>query len=225
MLGSKFTRLSQRRAPVPWVAFLGADGSGKSTVIDGVERTFSAKSIIYDLIHWRPGLMATANSGDGSPVTDPHGKLPRGFIASVLKLLLLFFDWWSLMFRLAAYDSDNPKVLISDRFYRDIEIDPRRYRFGAARRLATMVNALMPKPDLVIVLVGDPATIHMRKKEVSLDELERQMSEYHQMALFLGSNAVEVDTTSSLEQTMKEVHAALLEHLPVVNNGASKIKG
>ena len=125
------------------------------------------------LIHWRPGFFCK-KEGDGLPVTDPHGKPPRGLIASIFKLGLFFVDWWWAYLGVLLHARAKVTLVISDRYYNDLLADPKRYRFGAPLWLARLVFKLMPRPDQVIVLAGDPNVIHARKQEVTMAELVRQ---------------------------------------------------
>ena len=76
----------------PVVAILGPDGSGKSTVIDGIRVRLAARGLEMHTIHWRPDVI-NPRGGDGSPTPDPHAQAPRSYPESAVKLGMLFADW------------------------------------------------------------------------------------------------------------------------------------
>ena len=190
------------KPPMPFIALLGPDGTGKSSVIDGLRSSFVDMRIHTKLLHWRPGLFFKKQDDEG-PVTDPHGKPPRGFIASIAKLVLFFADWWVASLGVLLHARAKVTMVISDRYYNDLLADPMRYRFGAPMWIARIVFKLMPRPDRVIVLVGDPDVIHARKKEVTMDELVRQTDAYRSLARSLGSKAIIIDAGAELESVVK----------------------
>jgi thymidylate kinase len=168
----------RHRPTVPWVAILGSDGSGKSSVINElVARYAECPYATVRVFHWRPGLVQRRGGGTG-PVTDPHGKPNRGRIGSAMSLLFLTVDWlvgyWGKLAGLRAKGA----ILAFDRMYLDLLVDPRRYRYGANSRLARACWRLLPKPDLVFFLDVAPEVLLSRKREVSHEELVRQRQAY-----------------------------------------------
>lgn len=177
------------RPPMPMIGILGPDGSGKSTVIEGVMERLAGRRIASLRCHWRPRLLGQRLTADGGPVSDPHGKPPRGNLASLLKLLHLAADWhvghlWPLRHARA-----KGKLVIFDRYYDDLLVDPRRYRFDLPAGLAAWWFRWFPKMDGVVVLWAPPEVIQARKLEVSRAELERQLEHYRGHAERLGGQA------------------------------------
>lgn len=165
------------RPPAPWIAILGSDGSGKSSVLNGlVDRFAACPYAAIKAFHWRPRVIAQGRGGE--PVTDPHGKSSHGLIGSVLSLLVLASDWlvgyWTWLVHLRSKGC----ILAFDRMYFDLVVDPKRYRYGAGPRLARALWWLLPKPDLVFLLDSPPEVLWQRKQEVALAELARQRKAY-----------------------------------------------
>jgi thymidylate kinase len=163
---------------VPWIAVLGSDGSGKSSVLKELASRFeTCRYATLRTYHWRPDVIRT-RKGSSGPVTDPHGKPCRGRIGSLLSLLLLTADWligyWTLLVDLRAKGT----ILAFDRMYFDLLVDPKRYRYGAGRTPARVFWSLLPKPDLVFFLDSAPDVLWRRKQEVPPAELRRQRQAY-----------------------------------------------
>ena len=192
------------KPPMPSVAFLGPDGSGKSSVIQGVEKSLEKMRMHCRRIHWRPyGLKGREDLGP--PVANPHNQPPRGALASTLKLGYFFWDWWSAWLTVLLHCRSKTTVVIMDRFYQDLLIDPRRYRFKGPRWLARVIFKMMPQPDRVFILVGDPEVIWKRKREVPLEEVVRQVEAYRNLAADLGDKASLIDVEQTLEVVVDEV--------------------
>lgn len=193
------------------MAFLGADGCGKSSVIHRVERDLAHEWNGVRRFHLRPhfGL----HDPDGPPVTDPHGSAPRRFPTTMLKLGL----WWldGTLGYLAAVRShlSRGRLVVFDRCVRDILVDPRRYRFSGPRWLAAALVRTIPEPDLFFVLDAPPEVLRSRKREVADAELVRQRRAYRDLAERL-PNAVLVDASRPLDEVVEDVKARILAATP-----------
>ena len=197
--------------PFPWVAVLGPDGSGKSSVIRGIEEKLKVMRVGVRLMHWRPNVFSKREQVTGGVVSDPHGQRPHGFVRSLAKLVMLMVDWWLGVLFASRHARAKSQMWISDRYYNDLLVDPVRYRYGAKLWMARLVFKLLPKPDKVIVLVGDAKVIHARKEEVTFEELERQLGVYREVASGLGKRATLIDAGAPLETVVAKVTKAVKE--------------
>mgnify|MGYP000044156023 CR=1 FL=1 len=197
---------------LPMIAFLGPDGSGKSSVIEGIRDKLNRMGIHQRLMHWRPyGLKGREDLG--IPVGDPHSAKPRGVFQSVAKLGMLWCDWWIPSLTVLLHARAKTSVVISDRYYNDLLADPVRYRYGASVRLARFVFRYFPKPDLVFVLTGTAEVIHPRKEEVTIDELRKQLIRYRTIASSVGSAGRLVNVDRPLREVVDEACDHLLSFL------------
>jgi thymidylate kinase len=193
--------------PTPWIAVLGPDGCGKSTVISLVQARLGQIGLKTTVFHWRPQFLRPGDPKAG-PVTDPHGKAPRGFLASLAKLLFLFLDWQcGCRFRMARLRA-KAQIVIFDRHFLDLLIDPRRYRYGGPAWLAEFTARLIPKPTLLFLLDAPTAVLQARKQEVPVEETERQRAAYRETVEGLPFGRI-IDATQSPEQVAEAVVAEL----------------
>jgi thymidylate kinase len=168
-----------------WVAVLGPDGSGKSTVIENMQAALAMGFRRTARFHLRPQWLRGASAGEAVN-TDPHGQAPRGVLASVAKLIFFWADfaigYWVRVRPLLVRST----LVIFDRYYPDLLIDPRRFRYKGPRWLARLVGALIPMPDLMLILDAPAEVLQARKQEVSAEETARQVEAYRE---FAGSKA------------------------------------
>jgi thymidylate kinase len=195
------------KPPFPWIALLGPDGSGKSSVIAGLMAKFRAGRIGVLPVHWRPTVRR--KSGSAPVVTDPHGREPRGFLLSIAKTGLLVLRWQAALAWPLRHVRAKHSVLLCDRYFDDLTVDPRRYRFGAAAGWARAMFRVLPRPDRVLFLLGPAETIHGRKQEVPMDELRRQLAAYRELAGRLGPRALVLDAGLPLEEVVEQAWAGL----------------
>ena len=130
------------KPPYPWVAILGPDGSGKSSVIEGVQEKLKARRIGIKMIHWSPRILRKGQEAPGGVVPDPHSSPPRGLLMSTLKLGLITAEWVFGSSWYVRHPRAKSKLLVSDRYYNDLLVDPKRYRFGAPLSWARAVFGL-----------------------------------------------------------------------------------
>src|SRR5438105_12039839 len=91
-----------------------------------------------------------------------------------------------------------------DRYYHDILVDPRRYRYGGPRWLARLACAWVPQPDLWILLDAPASVIRARKSEIPLSEIERQRLCYQELINHLRDGHI-VDTSRSPDEVARAV--------------------
>lgn len=195
------------------VAFLGPDGSGKSSVIARVSVELAQAFRRVDYRHLRPPLWPLPSGGEAADdvaavvIDDPHARPPRSVAGSFAKLLYFWAAYvvggvaWLYPRRVTS------RLVVFDRYYHDILADPRRYRFLATpglMRLARMLGRRLPLPDLVFVLDAAPEVLQARKQEVPLAETARQRDAYLALAGEL-ENACIIDAGQPLDQVVASV--------------------
>ena len=160
------------------VCFLGPDGSGKSTIINNLKKSkLPFESIYY--FHLKPIKNKNANH---RVVDDPHKYPPYSRVKSYIKLF--YFTWqynWG-WFKNIRPLKEKSSLIIFDRYFDDLLVDTKRYRYGAGLKAANRIRKLIPKPDLYFILYAPARVILKRKKEVGEKELLRQLEGYKTLA-------------------------------------------
>ena len=191
---------------MPFIAFLGCDGSGKSAVIQGLKSRLEQDGHRVSLGHWRPKAFDPSSDSSES-ADDPHGQAPRGTAASTLKLVWLWLNWWIAWFCSLRAASRAGYVLF-DRYHGDLFVDPQRYRYGGFMCLARLASRLMPQPDLVLFLDAEPEVLLSRKQEVAKGDLEIARQDY--LAFCDGNPRCQVvDASRSLESVIFQAEGAI----------------
>jgi thymidylate kinase len=190
------------------LAVLGCDGAGKSTAIRGVRALLEPCFRHERVFHFRPRL---GQKDDGAPNPEPHGEPPRGMLASILKLFYYFTDYWLGWFVRIWPAKVRSSLIIFDRHFEDILVDPRRYRFARAGGLSRLLAALVPRPDLTIVLDAPPEVLLARKTELPQDKLARQCAALRALAARPAHLRIAADQTP--DQVMRDMARAVIERL------------
>jgi len=84
-----------------------------------------------------------------------------------------------------------------------LAVDPRRYRYGGPLWMARLLGRMVPRPDLMFVLVADPEIIQARKAEVPLAETSRQVEEYRKLSQRKG--VILIDAGRPLEEVVSNI--------------------
>ena len=195
-----------------FLVVLGPDGVGKSTLVGRLAESLpSAVFNRFRLFHWRPMLIAPQKEA-GLPSTDPHSKRPRGPFGSMVALFGIFLDYWLGFLFILRPILTRVGLVIFDRYYQDLLIDPLRYRYGGPMWLAKLVSQFVPAPDLLLLVDAEDDVILSRKREVPPEELRRQRAGYHQFTLG-AKRATLVKTDRGIEQTADEATRFIVEFL------------
>lgn len=194
------------------LVIMGTDGSGKSSVIDGLVPQLNAAPLTVHHFHFRPGLVNRLRKS-GIPdnrSTDPHGLSAYNGLLSVAKLVFLWMDY-TLGYMAKVHPCLRRKdLVIFDRYYHDLLVDPARYRYAGPVWLSRLLGKAIPTPDLWILLDAPPELVQSRKQELSADETMRQREAYLEL-LRSKENGVVIDAAQPLDAVIKEVTAQILD--------------
>ncbi len=191
------------------ISFLGPDGAGKSTIIQEIyDNNLPFRRIDY--FHLKP-IIKKNNFPNNKVVENPHCYQPYGKIKSYLKLVYFIFLYNYGWFKNVWVLQRKSSLCIFDRYYDDIIIDPKRYRFGGIIFVAKLARYLIPRPTIYFVLTADAKIIFRRKKEVSMKELKRQIIDYQLLAD--GKRYYNIDTNKSIEEIKVEVITIIMNEM------------
>jgi hypothetical protein len=219
-------RLERAARPTGLVVLLcGPDGTGKSTLADALPELCRGMFRRTVRQHWRPGLLPRPGAflrRQTADTTSPHARPPHGRAAS---LALLGYYW--LDFLLGGWLRLRPArirtgLVVVERGWWDIAVDPRRYRLQVPDRLVLLLGRLLPRPDLVLVLDAPPEAVLARKAEISREELARQAAAWRRV-LPAGARRARLEATRPTEvlgRDAREEVAGTLEERAVARLGA-----
>jgi len=196
-----------------YISILGPDGCGKSSVIEKILIDLKPAFRKTQYFHLRPHLGKNM-SQNTKPIDDPHSQNNRGWLLSFIKIFYFLFDY------LFGYIIKTRPMLVRstfvvfDRYYYDLLVDPKRYRFSLPLWFAKFIGYFIPRPNLVILLDVPAEVIHTRKQEVSFEETFRQRDEYINIVSNL-NNGVVIDAGQSLDKVVSEVNKAILDYMAV----------
>jgi thymidylate kinase len=155
--------------------------------------------------HLKPRIFTLAGGGTGMVVVDPHAKPPRSLPVSLVKIgAWLVEEWYA-----AIFQDDKETLLICDRYYHDLLIDPKRYRYGAPLSVARIVGRLIPRPNLWVLLDAPAEVLQARKQEVPLEETVRQRQAYFDFVSQQQHHAI-IDASQPLEKVVAAVESVIL---------------
>lgn len=206
-LGTKFRRILQPTGLS--IAFFGADGSGKTTVINQVLKGHAAFRN-QNYFHLSPKFIY--RGGPTDKADDPHGQTKRSALFSTLKLGYLFLEYTLGWFINVQPLLIRSRLVIFDRYYHDILVDPVRYRYGGTRFLARFVGSLIPKPDIFILLDAPSEVLQQRKNEVPMEESKRARNAYLQF-IQNSKRGVVVNSNQGVHQVELQVREAIMDHM------------
>lgn len=177
-------------------------------MIDGLLPSLYAQGRSVKMRHLKPCIAFPRRGEARGPVVDPHGKPPRSALVSVGKIILWLAEEWYA----ALFQDKKGELLICDRYYHDLLIDSRRYRYGGPRWVARLIGALMPRPRLWLLLDAPAEVLQKRKQEVPLEETARQRQAYLNFVQKQRNHAV-IDASQALNKVVADTENAITEAL------------
>ncbi|HEX6386501.1 MAG TPA: hypothetical protein VF177_17655 [Anaerolineae bacterium] len=208
--------------PCPWIAILGVDGSGKSSVLQALSERFLAAPIAgVKVIHRRPALVYPANEQKpGEPITH-YSKPAHGKVKSTVKLVVMVLDWLFGYWGQLAHQRAQGYLLFCDRHsLLDMIADPLRYRYGGSAWLVRLALRLVPMPDLVLLLDAPVAVLQARKQELPIEEVTRQRQAYLELIRMLPNGRI-IDASRPLNQVVAKAEDVISTHMNALSHSRS----
>lgn len=198
------------------VAFLSPDGGGKSTIIENIKKTCAGAFCGINYIYTRPHLLKNPGAynpvnphdeGSGNP--DPHGKKLHGSLKSWFRFLYYVMDY-ILGTLIKIYPMKVMKhLVVFDRYYYDYLVDLQRYQYKLPKWAPKLFRHIIPTPDIVFILDGEPEILYARKKELTLDELDYQVKEYRKVAKMVSTSQV-INVNNNINKVTADVTQAII---------------
>jgi hypothetical protein len=193
------------------VVVLGPDGAGKSSATEAIAGPklppVFDRSVIWGFV---PPLHRLIGRNLG-PASDPHA-LPARSLANSLMRATYWFLFLTLGHTRVHLALARSGLVLYDRHFVDIFVDPKRYRYSGPSWPLTTIWRLSPRPDLIVLLDAPAEVIQARKQEVPFEETARQLNAYRALVASL-PNGVVVDGSKPFEAVTDTIVDYMLDHL------------
>jgi serine acetyltransferase/thymidylate kinase len=192
------------------IACLGPPGSGKSSVI----QSLSGKPLeVFENVHMmelRPGVM---RAGTIKPTSDTRKREPRGRFTTIIKLMMFVADYWLGYWLWIRPQLVRSTLVVSNRYFDDVLVDPRLYRIDRALAFARLLLRWVPRPELWLVFDIPSQSLQTREgRELGEEEATRQRGEYRRL-LRGHENVVVLDADQPLERVVAQAECAIASQL------------
>lgn len=189
------------------IAVLGADGSGKSTVINGLSEHLKKgfRKVQYYHLYPKESNRITKTN------IDPQGQKPHSIIISQLKLLYFSSNYYLGYFKVYL-KLVRSTLIIFDRYFDDILVDKLRFRYKGPSFFLRAAGVFIPKPKLYVYLDAPSDVIYRRKKELTIDEIERQRKEYLSVMRMKKKGYI-INAEQQPEKVIFDVETKILDYL------------
>ena len=161
------------------LAVFGPDGSGKSTIYKELKLLSEKNNIKVENRHWRPGFFPYKkvffDETEPELFSTPHSMSPRGRIISFIIAIYIVADFVFGYFFCLRPKLKNGINIYYERYFYDLLIDQKRYRLTLSEGMLRIFASIVIRPDCIVLLEAPTDIIYNRKKEISKEEINRQM--------------------------------------------------
>jgi serine O-acetyltransferase len=210
-LREELTRMSSWFRPQGLlIACLGPQGSGKGSVIEALnEKPLDVFENVHTM-ELRPGVM---RAGTIKPGRSARQREPRGRFTTIVKLMMFVVDYWLGYWLWIRPKLVRSTLVVSNRYFDDVLVDPRLYRIDRALVFARLLLRWVPRPELWLVFDIPSQALQARQGgELEEEEATRQRGEYRRL-LRGHENVVVLDADQPLERVVAQAECAIASQL------------
>jgi thymidylate kinase len=214
---SQFKKLITQKGVI--IAVLGPDGVGKTTICEGLKeraKNFFFKKVYQYHSHFGffPELGKISSLFFGKRFSKEEKAIsqekPIGLPRAALHLFYYglenFLAWpWILWLKMRG------NLILFDRYFYDFIATNthRKIPFW----LFSLIAKIIPKPDLVFIIKASPEIIYKRKKELSFEEIKRQLYAFQDKRISKLVPTVFIDNEGELDVVLNKIEDEILKML------------
>ena len=205
-------------------AVMAPDGTGKTTFLDALIEKMNFYYVNdendhrFHVYHFRPEILPNLGQvGEKAGVmkqdtnfTDPHRSKPANPLSSLVRIAYYTLDYIIGWQKCVRNDVHYDRYSIFDRYSYDFIVDPLRTKLNLPKWIRKMFVALTPQPKVVFFLNASPETVYARKKELELQEIERQSKEYLELAQSKPNKFIIIDAEQNPNQMADDAVRVIL---------------
>jgi thymidylate kinase len=185
-----------------FIVFIGPDGSGKTTTAQmilnsDVTKLFQKKNYFHGHFPFLPELKKIVKflKRNKKIKEGTNSNKQFGILRSMIYPIYYGFNYF-LGHLFIWKEKARAGLIIFDRYFFDYYIQ--KQFINCPRWLLRLIEKLIPKPDIIIYLKNTPEVIWNRKKELSMEEIKRQMlvceeitKRYDKRSFIIETNSIE----------------------------------
>lgn len=203
------------------------DGTGKTTFIKSFTERLGFfyvcdPSDLCKIYHFRPEIFPNLGAaGEKMGVmkqdknfTIPHRAKSVGVISSFLRMSYYWLDYLIGIPVILRKNAQFNKITIFDRYIYDFLIDPRRSRINLPYWCRLLFVRTVKQPSIVFVLDAPAEIIYNRKQELTMAEIERQLSAFKKLSL-LGTRYHQLDASKAPDEISNDAIKVFFDHFAV----------
>ncbi len=163
------------------IAFYGADGAGKTTLINAINDNPIINAIYDEVIinHTRPKIIPSISEllrREKASRNVMREHRAYSILKAHIVLCYYFFDYFFYNFYIARYFSRKKRLIIFDRYFHEYSYQPSYKRLNPF--LIKVLQNFIPKPNINFYITGDAEVISRRKDEVTAEFVQNQYELY-----------------------------------------------
>ena len=159
------------------VAFIGVDGSGKSTQISNILKS----NLKYLFRETNVYHLYNKQVGQKNKKIIPYQK-SYGQLLSLLKIFYLYIMFLKGYYLDILFLKKKSNLIINDRCHYDTIIDPKRFGINHSYNVLNFIFKFLPKPDMVFFLNTSGKKILERSDELPKEILFNNIQKYENFA-------------------------------------------